>query len=113
MLKYSPELRDQAWVRYHVKDTEKGPQVWEVKHTMITIKDEQGLPGKRLHLVVARNVLDVSFLQACMKIFWGAGIVGCRGSSLRRTADEDEKASGRTWGSGEQPATVRAVASAS
>jgi SRSO17 transposase len=58
MLKYSPELRDQAWVRYHVKDTEKGPQVWEVKHTMITIKDEQGLPGKRLHLVVARNVLD-------------------------------------------------------
>lgn len=58
MLKYSPELRDQAWVRYHVKDTEKGPLVWEVKHTMITIKDEQGLPGKRLHLVVARNVLD-------------------------------------------------------
>ena len=42
----------------------------------------------------------VSFLQACMKIFWGAGIVGCRGSSLRRTADEDEKASGsylRIW----------------
>ena len=58
MLKYSPELRDQPWVRYHVKDTEKGPHVWEVKHTMITIKDEQGLPGKRLHLVVARNVLD-------------------------------------------------------
>lgn len=58
MLKYSPELRDQPWVRYHVKDTEKGPHVWEVKHTMITIKDEQGLPGVRLHLVVARNVLD-------------------------------------------------------
>jgi len=31
--------------------------VWEVKHTRITIKDEKGLPGMRLHLVVARNVL--------------------------------------------------------
>ena len=26
--------------------------VWECKHTMITIKDAQGLPGQRLHLVV-------------------------------------------------------------
>lgn len=31
--------------------------VWEVKHTMITIKDEDGMPGMRCHLVVARNVL--------------------------------------------------------
>jgi SRSO17 transposase len=57
MLKYSPELRDQAWVRYRVKDGEKGPMVWEVKHTLITVKDKEGLPGMRLHLVVARNVL--------------------------------------------------------
>jgi len=58
MLKYSPELRDQPWVRYRVKDGEKGPMVWEVKHIQITVKDEKGLPGMRLHLVVARNVLD-------------------------------------------------------
>jgi SRSO17 transposase len=58
MLKYSPELRDQPWVRYRVKDGEKGPMVWEVKHIRITVKDEKGLPGMRLHLVVARNVLD-------------------------------------------------------
>jgi SRSO17 transposase len=58
MLKYSPALRDQPWVRYRVKDGEKGPMVWEVKHTMITIKGEKGLPGMRLHLVVARNALD-------------------------------------------------------
>ena len=57
MLKYSPELRDQAWVRYRVKDGEKGPMVWEVKHTMITVQDEKGLPGRRMHLLVARNVL--------------------------------------------------------
>jgi SRSO17 transposase len=58
MLKYSPELRDQPWVRYRVKDGQKGPMVWEVKHVRITVKDENGLPGMRLHLVVARNVLD-------------------------------------------------------
>ena len=58
MLKYSPPLRDQPWVRYRVKDGEKGPMVWEVKHVRITVKDEQGLPGMRLHLVVARNALD-------------------------------------------------------
>ncbi len=57
MLKYSPELRDQPWVRYRVKDGEKGPMVWEVKHTMITMKDENGLPGMRLHLIAARNPL--------------------------------------------------------
>ena len=58
MLKYSPALRDQPWVGYHVKDGRKGPIVWEAKHTMITIKDEDDLPGIRLHWVVARNMLD-------------------------------------------------------
>jgi SRSO17 transposase len=58
MLKYSPALRDQPWVGYRVKDGEKGPLVWEVKHTRITVQDENGLPGMQLHLVVARNVLD-------------------------------------------------------
>jgi SRSO17 transposase len=58
MLKYAPELRDQEWVRYRVKDGEKGPMVWEAKHVQITVKDENGLPGMRLHLVVARNALD-------------------------------------------------------
>jgi len=60
MLAQGPALRDQAWVKYRVKDGEKGPLVWDVKHAMITMKDENGLPGMRLHLVVARNVLDPS-----------------------------------------------------
>lgn len=58
MLKHVPALRDQPWVKYRVKDGRKGPMVWEVKHVMITMKDARGLPGPRLHLVVARNVLD-------------------------------------------------------
>ena len=65
MLKYSPAVRDQDWVRYHIKEGEKGPLVWEVKHTMISVKNEDGLPGMRLHLIVARNVLD----QAEIKFF--------------------------------------------
>ena len=59
LLKYSPALRDQAWVRYQVKDGEKGPLVWEVKHTRVTMKNDQGLPALPLHLVVARNVMDL------------------------------------------------------
>lgn len=55
---HSPSLRDQAWMRYHVKDGEKGPIVWEAKQTRVTMKDDAGLPGMRLHLIVARNALD-------------------------------------------------------
>jgi SRSO17 transposase len=51
-------LRDQPWQPWRVKDGEKGPMVWECKHTFITVKDETGLPGERLHLIIARNVLD-------------------------------------------------------
>ena len=32
--------------------------MWECKHTFLTVKDDNGLPGARLHLVVARNVMD-------------------------------------------------------
>jgi hypothetical protein len=32
--------------------------VWETKHTFLTVKDEHGLPGARLHLLIARNVLN-------------------------------------------------------
>jgi SRSO17 transposase len=57
------QLVDQPWKRFHVKDGEKGPVVWECKRCMITIKDAQGLPGKRLHLLVARNVLEPEELK--------------------------------------------------
>jgi SRSO17 transposase len=57
------QLVDQPWKRFHVKEGEKGPVVWECKHCMITIKDAQGLPGQRLHLLVARNVLEPEELK--------------------------------------------------
>lgn len=60
LLEHAPALRDQPWVAYHIKDGHKGPIVWEAKHTRIVLKDDDGLPGIDLHLVVARNVLDVN-----------------------------------------------------
>jgi SRSO17 transposase len=51
-------LVDQSWQRWRVKDGQKGPMIWEVKHTLFTPKGEDGLPGEAMHLVVARNVLD-------------------------------------------------------
>ena len=40
-----------------MKDSEKGPLVWESKHVAFYPRDTLGLPGERLHLIVARNVL--------------------------------------------------------
>jgi SRSO17 transposase len=58
LLKYSPILRDQLWVKYRVKDGTQGPMIWEVKHARIHVKDEDGLPTRVYRLVVARNVLN-------------------------------------------------------
>jgi SRSO17 transposase len=52
------DLRDQPWRRWHVKDRDTGPMVWEVKHCRFTPKDEDGLPGAAMPLIVARDVLN-------------------------------------------------------
>jgi SRSO17 transposase len=57
-LNWTAALKNQAWTKWRVKDTHRGPLVWEVKHVRFVPKDEQGLPGQPLHLIVARNVQD-------------------------------------------------------
>jgi SRSO17 transposase len=59
-LNWTPDLKDQAWTRFRIKDTQKGPMVWEAKHVLLVPKDEHGLPAAPLHLIVARNVRDKS-----------------------------------------------------
>jgi SRSO17 transposase len=59
----SPPLTEQAWQRWRVKDGQKGPIVWEVKHAPFHLQRPEGLPGPRWHLVVARNVLDPTQLK--------------------------------------------------
>jgi SRSO17 transposase len=58
LLRYSPALRDQPWQAYRVKDGEKGPMVWEVKHIRFYPQTEDGDPAQPIHLMVARNVLN-------------------------------------------------------
>jgi SRSO17 transposase len=58
MLRYHRPLREQKWKRYRIKDGEKGPMVWEVKHLLIYPRNEDGLPEQTYHLIVARNVLE-------------------------------------------------------
>jgi SRSO17 transposase len=58
-----PELREQAWQRWRVKDGDKGPMIWEVKHCMFYPKDEDGLPGQPMHLVIARDVFNPNDLK--------------------------------------------------
>jgi SRSO17 transposase len=63
MMRFHQPLREQEWKRYRIKDGEKGPMVWEIKHVLIYPKNEDGLPGKAYHLIVARNVLNPTELK--------------------------------------------------
>jgi SRSO17 transposase len=58
LLTYSPRLRKQKWKTYHVKDGRKGPRVWRAKHWMVWPADENGLPSRPYHLVIAQNLAE-------------------------------------------------------
>jgi len=47
-----------SWRGFHVKNTQKGPVVWEARTTRFSPWTKGGLPGSELWLMVARNVLD-------------------------------------------------------
>ena len=50
-------FREPLWQRYRIKDTDKGPEVWEVKWAIFWRKSEGDLPTRRHYFIVARNVL--------------------------------------------------------
>lgn len=69
LVTYSPAFRNQSWQRYRIKDTDKGPAVWEVKWSKFWHKGVNGLSGRRQCLIVARNVLTGEvkfFLSNCV-----------------------------------------------
>jgi SRSO17 transposase len=78
LVKYSPVFRERSWQRYRIKDTDKGPEVWEVKWAVFWRKGEDGLPGRRHCLIVARNVLTQE-----VKYFVANRVPGERGITLR------------------------------
>lgn len=78
LVRYSPVFREQTWQRYCIKDTERGPAVWEVKWAKFWRKDASGLPTRRHCLIVARNVLTGE-----TKYFLSNRVPGERGVTLR------------------------------
>jgi SRSO17 transposase len=79
LLRFSPVFQRQRWQRYLIKDTTRGPEVWEVKWTVFWRKGSDGLPGRRHCLVVARNVLTKE-----VKYFVSNRVPGEQGMTLRR-----------------------------
>jgi SRSO17 transposase len=79
LLRYSPQFRKQKWQRYRIKDSERGPAVWEVKWAVCWRKRADGLPGRRHCLIVARNVLTKE-----VKYFVANRVPGEQGFTLRR-----------------------------
>src|ERR1051326_6610713 len=79
LVRYSPLFRKQRWQRYRIKDTQHGPEVWEVKWAVFWRKGTDGLPSRRHCLLVARNVLSGE-----VKYFVSNRVPGECGMSLRR-----------------------------
>ena len=50
-----PALAAQPWQTWRIKDTQKGPLVWHVKHVLVHIQDERGLPEGPYHLLVCTH----------------------------------------------------------
>lgn len=80
LAKHSRVFRNTSWQRYRIKDTKKGPEVWDVKSALVWRKTgEQKLPSQQHTLIVARNVRTGE-----MKFFLSNQVAGRNGVTLRR-----------------------------
>lgn len=59
LVAHSPRFIYQDWQTYHIKDSTKGPIVWEAKSAIFYYSSE-GMPSRPHLLMVARNALDPS-----------------------------------------------------
>ncbi len=57
VLWFSEAMKGEPWIKYYVKDTQKGPLVWEAKRVRVVLKGSDDLPSLELWLMVAHNVL--------------------------------------------------------
>ena len=78
LVKHSSKFRGLSWQRYRIKDTHKGPEVWEVKWLKVWRKTADRLPSTQQTLIVARNVRTGE-----MKFFLSNQVVGRNGVTLR------------------------------
>lgn len=81
LLVYSRVFQKQKWQKFHVKDSETGPMVWEVKQARFYRKEgSEKLPGPVHYLIVARNVLNPQEI----KYFVSNMTVGAKGVTLEK-----------------------------
>ena len=83
LVRYSPTFQRQSWQKYRVKDTLKGPEVWEVKWALVWRKTGSQLPSTQQTLIVARNVRTGTVLLMTGKYFLSNQVVGREGVTLR------------------------------
>jgi hypothetical protein len=57
MMRYSPQVRAIPWEKFHIKDSAKGPVIWEAKAVPVYLKRD-GLPTPPHWLIIARNFED-------------------------------------------------------
>jgi hypothetical protein len=79
LVRHSPVFRKQTWQRYRVKDTQRGPEVWEMKWATFWRKEAEGLPRRRHCLIAVQNVLTQE-----LKYFVSNRVPGEKGVTLRR-----------------------------
>jgi len=53
----APAIVNQKWIRWHLKDTQKGPKVIELKHAIIYPQNSLKLPSPPHHLLIVRDVM--------------------------------------------------------
>ena len=57
--RFSPVFREQEWKRVHIKDTTRGPMIWEIKTARVHLVDSSTEPSRptdrQYWLIVARN----------------------------------------------------------
>lgn len=56
LARQSPSFREQPWVKFHVKDDQGGPVVWEARDGSFFLRKD-GVPTAAHRLIVARNLL--------------------------------------------------------
>lgn len=80
LAQHSPTFTNQTPQRYRIKDTHKGPEVWEIRWSTCWRKTHTNdLVSRQCTLIVARNVLTDE-----VKYFLSNRVPGRKGWSLRR-----------------------------
>lgn len=92
LVKYSVVFRKQTWKRFYIKDSQKGPVVWEVKRARFYRKQSNDLPSEACCLIVARNVLNPKEVK-----YFLANVVPLELDSLEEEAEEGVKLTWLLW----------------